>query len=124
MITFGVVSSVFDFLTFGALLFLLHANVDHFRTGWFMESVVSASLIVLIIRTRQPFFKSKPARPLWIATLLVVLGAVALPYTGLSWLFGFTPMPPEFIVVLAGILFLYILAAEVAKKLFFQKQKL
>ena len=124
MITFGVVSSVFDFVTFGALLFLLHANVDHFRTGWFMESVVSASLIVLAVRTRQPFFKSKPARPLWIATLLVVLGAVALLYTGLSWLFGFTPMPPEFLVVLAGILFLYILAAEVAKKLFYQRQKL
>jgi len=119
MITFGVVSSVFDFLTFGALLFLLRANVDHFRTGWFMESVVSASLIVLIIRTRQPFFKSKPARPLWIATTLVVLGTVALPYTGLSWLFGFTPMPREFLVVLAGILFLYILAAEIAKKVFY-----
>jgi P-type Mg2+ transporter len=123
MITFGVVSSVFDFLTFGALLFLLRANVDHFRTGWFMESVVSASLIVLIIRTRQPFFKSKPARPLWIATALVVLGAVVLPYTGLSWLFGFTPMPGEFLVVLAGILFLYILAAEIAKKVFYQVVK-
>jgi Mg2+-importing ATPase len=123
MITFGVVSSVFDFLTFGALLFLLRANVDHFRTGWFMESVVSASLIVLIIRTRQPFFKSKPARPLWIATMLVVSGAVALPYTALSWLFGFAPMPAEFLVVLAGILFLYILAAEVAKKLFYQRMK-
>jgi Mg2+-importing ATPase len=123
MITFGVISSVFDFLTFGALLFLLRANVDHFRTGWFMESVVSASLIVLIIRTRQPFFKSKPARPLWIATTLVVLGAVALPYTGLSWLFGFTPMPREFLVVLAGILFLYILAAEIAKKVFYQSVK-
>jgi Mg2+-importing ATPase len=86
MITFGVVSSVFDFLTFGALLFVLRSNVDHFRTGWFKESVVSASLIVLIIRTRQPFFKSKPARPLWIATTLVVLGAIALPYMGLSWL--------------------------------------
>ena len=120
MITFGVVSSLFDFLTFGVLLFLLHANIDHFRTGWFMESVVSASLIVLIIRTRQPFFKSKPARPLWIATTLVVLGAVALPYTGLSWLFGFTPMPLEFVPALAGILFLYILTAELAKKVFYQ----
>jgi Mg2+-importing ATPase len=123
MITFGLVSSVFDYLTFGALITILHATQDQFRTGWFMESVVSASLIVLIIRTRQPFFKSKPARPLWIATLLVVLGAVALPYTGLTWLFGFAPMPAEFLVVLAGILFLYIVAAEVAKKLFYQRVK-
>src|SRR5689334_14801456 len=121
MITFGVVSSFFDFLTFGALLFLLHANVDHFRTGWFVESVVSASLIVLIIRTRQPFFKSKPGTPLWVATALVVLGTMLLPYTGLDRLFGFAPMPSEFLLVLVGILFLYVFAAEFAKKLFYRR---
>jgi P-type Mg2+ transporter len=121
MITFGVVSSFFDFLTFGALLFLLHANVDHFRTGWFVESVVSASLIVLIIRTRQPFFKSKPGTPLWVATALVVLGTMLLPYTGLYRLFGFAPMPSEFLLVLVGILFLYVFAAEFAKKLFYRR---
>ena len=121
MITFGIVSSVFDYLTFGALLFLLHANVDHFRTGWFMESVVSASLIVLIIRTRQPFFRSTPGTSLWIATLLVVLGTLVLPYTQLSRFFGFTPMPLEFLPVLAGILFLYIATAEAAKRVFYQR---
>jgi P-type Mg2+ transporter len=120
MITFGIVSSLFDYLTFGALLFLLHANVDNFRTGWFMESVISASLIVLIIRTRRPAFKSKPGTPLWLATLLVVSGTLVLPYTPLRRLFGFTPMPVEFLLVLVGILFLYIAAAEVAKKVFYQ----
>ena len=123
MITFGVVSSVFDYLTFAALLFLLHANVDHFRTGWFIESVVSASLIVLVIRTRQPFFKSKPGTALWLATLFVILGTLVLPYTELSRLFGFTPMPLEFLPVLAGILFLYIVTAEIAKKLFYGEVK-
>jgi hypothetical protein len=74
------------YLTFAALLFLLRANVDHFRTGWFVESVVSASLIVLIIRTRQPYFKSKPGAPLWIATLLVIVATVVLPlYTELRF---------------------------------------
>jgi len=124
MITFGVVSSVFDYLTFAALLFLLRANIDHFRTGWFVESVVSASLIVLVIRTRQPFFKSKPGAPLWIATLLVIVATVILPYTELSWVFGFASMPAEFLLVLVGILVLYIIAAEMAKKLFYRKQKL
>jgi Mg2+-importing ATPase len=123
MITFGIVSSLFDFLTFGALLFLLRANVDHFRTGWFMESVVSASLIVLVIRTRQPFFKSKPSTPLWIATVLVILVTVLLPYIELSWVFGFASMPREFLLVLVGILVLYIIAAEMAKKLFYHRQK-
>jgi Mg2+-importing ATPase len=124
MITFGVVSSVFDYLTFAALLFLLRANIDHFRTGWFVESVVSASLIVLVIRARQPFFKSKPGAPLWIATLLVIVATVILPYTELSWVFGFASMPAEFLLVLVGILVLYIIAAEMAKKLFYRKQKL
>jgi Mg2+-importing ATPase len=121
MITFGVVSSVFDYLTFAALLFLLRANVDHFRTGWFIESVVSASLIVLVIRTRQPFFKSKPGTALWLATLFVILGTLVLPYTELSRLFGFTPMPLEFLPVLAGILLLYIVTAEGAKRIFYRR---
>jgi P-type Mg2+ transporter len=121
MITFGMVSSLFDYLTFAALLFLLRANVEHFRTGWFLESVVSASLIVLIIRTRQPFFKSKPGLSLALATLFVVLGTLALPYTELGRLFGFTPMPFGFLLVLVGILFLYIVTAEVVKRVFYQK---
>jgi Mg2+-importing ATPase len=62
MVVFGLVSSIFDYVTFGVLLFLLHANVGQFRTGWFIESVVSASMVVLIIRTRRPFFKSRPGR--------------------------------------------------------------
>ncbi len=121
MIVFGLVSSVFDYLTFGALLFLLHANVDHFRTGWFMESVISASLIVLVIRTRKPFFQSKPGRFLSMATVPVVLGTLLLPYAQLSWLFGFTPMPIEFLLLIAGIILLYIVTAEAVKKVFYQK---
>ncbi len=105
---------------FGALLFLLRANVDHFRTG-FVESVVSASLIVLVIRTRKSFFMSKPGAPLLIARLLVGLMTLLLPYTQLGRLFGFSPMPLEFILLLAGILFLYIVTAEVAKKVFYQR---
>jgi Mg2+-importing ATPase len=64
MVVFGIVSSLFDYLTFGVLLYILHATPAQFRTGWFMESVVSASLIVLVVmlvvRTRKPFFKSSP----------------------------------------------------------------
>ncbi len=123
MIVFGLVSSVFDYLTFGALLFLLHADVDHFRTGWFLESVISASLIVLVIRTRKPFFQSKPGNSLWVATFLVVLGTLALPYTQLSWLFGFAPLPLQFLLFITGILLLYTVMAEAAKKVFYQRVK-
>lgn len=124
MITFGLVSSVFDFLTFGALLLLLRATETQFRTGWFIESVVSASLIVLVIRSRQPFFSSKPSKYLLIATLLVVFATVALPYTPLGGIFGLSPLPLSFILLIITIVFLYVLTAEIVKVFFYKKVKL
>jgi len=124
MITFGLVSSVFDFLTFGALLLLLHATEDQFRTGWFIESVVSACLIVLVIRSRKPFFSSRPSKYLLIATLLVVFATVALPYTPLGGIFGLTPLPLSFILLILTIVSLYVLSAEIVKAFFYKKVKL
>ncbi len=118
MVVFGMLSSIFDFLTFGALLFLLHANVDQFRTGWFIESVISASIIVLIIRTRRPFFSSRPSRSLMVVTLLVGLFTVILPFTPLSDPFGFTRISGYFLLAVAVIMGLYIASAELVKKIF------
>ena len=122
MLTFGLVSSVFDYLTFGVLLWLLHSDAALFRTGWFVESVVSAATIVLVVRTRGPLLKSRPSWPLWLTTLLVVMATVALPYTALGRLFGFVALPPLFLLCLAGILVLYILSAEMAKRWFYRGQ--
>lgn len=124
MITFGLVSSVFDFLTFGALLLILHATQEQFRTGWFLESVISASLIVLVIRSRKPFFKSKPAKYLLLATLSTVAVTVALPYTPLGPLFGFTRVPVSFLLLIAMIVAFYIISAEIVKAVFYKKVKL
>jgi len=118
MVVFGLLSSIFDFLTFGALLFLLHANADQFRTGWFMESVISASLVVLIIRTRRPFFSSRPSRSLMVVTILVGLFTIILPFTPLSEPFGFTRISADFLVVIAVIIGIYIASAELVKKSF------
>ena len=123
MITFGLVSSVFDFLTFGALLLILHATRDQFRTGWFLESVISASLIVLVIRSRKPFFKSRPAKYLLIATLATIAVTVALPYTPLGPLFGFSRVPLSFLLLIAVIVVLYIISAEIVKHVFYKKVK-
>jgi Mg2+-importing ATPase len=120
MMVFGLVSSVCDYLTFGVLMWLLRANPHQFRTGWFMESVVSASLIVLVIRTRKPFYRSKPGRYLLIATLSTVAATLVLPYTPLAGVFGFTPVPPIFLLALALILVFYIAVAEVAKVFFYR----
>ena len=123
MITFGFISSIFDYLTFGVLLFLLKAQPEQFRSGWFIESVISASLIVLVIRTRQPFFKSRPSKYLTLATLLVTGVTLIFPFTPLGELFGFKPLPFYFLFLLAVIMGMYIFTAEAAKKIFYRKIK-
>ncbi len=121
MLTFGLVSSVFDYVTFGVLLFILHATKDQFRTGWFLESVVSASLIVLVIRSRKPFFKSRPAKYLVVATLMTVVVTVALPFTPLGGIFGFSRPPLSFLLLIAIVVVLYIVSAEVVKAVFYKR---
>jgi Mg2+-importing ATPase len=121
MVTFGLLSSVFDYLTFAALLLLLHATPGQFRTGWFQESVISAAAIVLVIRSRQPFFKSRPGVQLFWATLAIIGVTLILPFTPLAWLFDFQPLTWEFFLVIALILALYVASAELSKRAFFQK---
>jgi Mg2+-importing ATPase len=123
MMVFGLVSSVCDYLTFGVLLFFLHATERQFRTGWFVESVISASLIVLVIRTRKPFYRSRPGRYLLFATLATIVVTLLLPYTPLARLFGFTPITPLFLLALALILASYIAIAEVAKVFFYRHER-
>src|SRR5207247_8407620 len=123
MITFGLLSSVFDYLTFAALLIMLHATQDQFRTGWFLESVISASLIVLVIRSRKPFFKSRPGKYLLMATLLIVVVTLILPFTPLSEIFGFNPLPISFLLLIGIIIMGYIISAEIAKTIFYRKVK-
>ncbi len=121
MFTFGLVSSVFDYLTFGVLLLLLHATPEQFRTGWFMESVVSAAIIVLVIRSRRPFYKSRPGNQLLVATLAVVMAALILPFTPLGRIFGFVTLPTSFLLILGLIMILYIFTSEVVKKAFYRR---
>ncbi|UBF29788.1 magnesium-translocating P-type ATPase (plasmid) [Kovacikia minuta CCNUW1] len=120
MLVFGLLSSVFDYLTFAALLLLLHADPAQFRTGWFMESVISASIIVLVFRTHQSMFHSKPSPYLFWTTIAIDIVTVILPYTPLAPLLGFQPLSIEFLLVLLAIVALYILSAEIVKQLFYQ----
>lgn len=123
MMVFGITSSIFDYLTFGVLLFLLPGMIEQFRTGWFVESVISASLIVLVIRSRKPFFRSKPGKYLLAATLLVGGLTLYFPYTPFAAPFGFRPLPVSVILILGAIIGLYILTAETIKKIFYKKAK-
>jgi len=121
MVVFGLLSSVFDFITFGVLLVLLGASPEQFRSGWFVESVVSAAMIVLVVRTRRFFWRSRPGRYLVIVTLLVVIAVVILPYTSLGSLFGFAPLPPYFLAIVGVIVLLYAGSAEIAKRVFYRR---
>jgi Mg2+-importing ATPase len=123
MITFGALSSVFDYLTFGVLLLILHATTEQFRTGWFMESVISASMIVLVIRSRKPIFKNRPGKYLLMATLVVAGLTLVFPYTRLGRVFGFTALPTFFLLAMGLIVVLYLFAAEVVKRSFFKRAK-
>jgi len=123
MIVFGLISSIFDFITFGVLLLVLNSSPEQLRSGWFIESVVSASLIVLVIRTRRFFLSSRPGKYLALATLLVVAAALMLPYTGLGQLFGFVPLPAYFLLIVGVIVVIYAAFAEVAKVFFYRKMR-
>ena len=124
MIVFGIISSIYDYITFGILIFFLKAGVDQFRTGWLIESVISASLIVLIVRTSNAFYKSKPGRYLLIATICVILFTIMLPFTPLSPVLGLVPLPIPFYGWLMLIIFCYALTAEIAKRFFYRMVKI
>jgi Mg2+-importing ATPase len=120
MVVFGVLSSVFDYMTFGVLLWWLRAGPVEFRTGWFLESVVSAALIVLVVRTRRRLLTTPPSAALAIATTCAIVTALALPFTPVAGAFGFAAVPARFVGAMAVIVTVYIVAAEVVKRYFYR----
>ncbi|MVM41242.1 magnesium-translocating P-type ATPase [Spirosoma sp. HMF3257] len=123
MMTFGLLSSVFDYLSFGLLLWVFKANEALFQTGWFVESVMSASTIVLVVRTRQVFYRSRPGRWLLLATALIVGIVLLLPVSPLANVFGFTTMPLSLYGAIIGIVGCYVLLAEWLKHWFYKRYK-
>lgn len=104
MMVFGPVNSVFDFLTFFVMLRILPAGHSEFRTGWFVESLATQTLVVFLIRTRRlPFFRSRPSRGMLITpTAMAALGAM-LPFTPLAHLLEFSILPLTFFLILLGL---------------------
>jgi Mg2+-importing ATPase len=121
MLVFGPLSSVFDFLTFGVLLWLLRASPELFRTGWFVESVLSATLVVFALRTRLPFTRSRPGRAMLAVTAIVALVAVAIPFSPVASLLGFQSLPLIYLLAIAIIVLCYFLSAETVKRLFYRR---
>ncbi len=121
MVLFGLVSSIFDFLTFGILLFVFSATEEEFRTGWFIESLLTELVIAIVVRTRRVFFRSRPGTLLLASTIVVIGITLVLPYLPFNSLFGFVPLPAPLMMMLIGLTLLYVVVAELAKKYFYAR---
>lgn len=122
MFLFGPISSLFDFATFALMLFAFDAVPGEFRAGWFIESIATQTLIIFAIRTRRvPFLRSRPSAGLVAASLGVVALGVYLPLSPLQGLLGFDPLPVPFFLALLGMIAVYLVLVEIAKRWFFSR---
>ncbi|MER5696502.1 HAD-IC family P-type ATPase [Streptomyces mirabilis] len=120
MVSFGPLSSAFDFVTFGVMLWVFHSGPAQFRSGWFVESLATQTLVIFAIRTRRiPFFRSHPSLPLTLAALGVVTIGAVLPATPLAHTLGFQPLPGAFFAALVGMILAYLALVEIGKRLFY-----
>jgi Mg2+-importing ATPase len=120
MSVFGPISSIFDFMTFFVMLRILHASHDEFRSGWFVESLATQTLVVFLIRTRRlPFFRSRPSIPMIVTPVTCALIGGVLPFTPLADPLGFTSLPLRFFLILIGMVSAYLLLVEFAKQRFY-----
>jgi Mg2+-importing ATPase len=121
MLFFGPISSLFDFATFGVMLWVFHAGPALFRSGWFVESLATQTLVIFAIRTRRiPFFRSRPSVPLLLAAFGVVTVGAILPATPLAHLLGFQPLPGLFYFALVVMVACYLVLIEIGKYWFYR----
>jgi Mg2+-importing ATPase len=120
MLFFGPISSMFDFLTFAVMVHLFNAGPELFRSGWFVESLATQTLVIFVIRTRRsPFWRSRPGRLITVAALSVVAIGAALPFLSIGSDLGFVPLPAGFFAVLGLMVVAYLALVELGKREFF-----
>ncbi|MGI8505190.1 MAG: magnesium-translocating P-type ATPase [Solirubrobacteraceae bacterium] len=124
MAVFGPVSSIFDFMTFFVMLVILNAGHSEFRSGWFVESLATQTLVIFVIRTRRvPFFHSRPSRAMIAVPITsAVIGAI-LPFTPLAKVLGFASLPIAFFLILLGMIGAYLVLVEAVKARFYAFQE-
>ena len=115
---------MFDYLTFGALLLVLRADEEAFRTGWFVESMLTEVLVLLIIRTTRPALKSRPSLWLLWASVGTVILTLVLPYVPVGQWIGLQPLPLTLLGFMVLIAALYGILVEATKRRFFRTAQL
>lgn len=124
MVVFGLQSSLFDFLTFGCLMLFFKVGEKAFQTGWFIESVLTEIMVLLLIRTVRPAFKSRPSRwLLWTSAGTAVL-TLLLPYLPIGRAIGLEPLPLPLLGFMVSIPIVYSFVVESTKRRFFRKAAL
>lgn len=119
--TFGPISSLFDFITFYILFFVLHYSIPMFRTGWFIESLVTQSIVILVVRTKKvPFFHSIPSRFVILSAIGAGCASILIAQTKIGALFQFNPVTLQYWTFLLVIVVCYISIVEIAKKRFYK----
>lgn len=124
MLLIGPISSIYDYLTFYAMLHLFHASETLFHTGWFVESLVTQTLVLFVIRTSGNPLRSRPSLPLILSVLAAIAVSLVLPFSPLASLLGFVPLPPAYFVFLAVVVSTYLLLVEFAKRPLFRRHQL
>ncbi|MGV8082269.1 MAG: magnesium-translocating P-type ATPase [Coriobacteriia bacterium] len=124
MLIMGPISSLYDFATFAILLFVFHANQELFRTGWFVESLATQTLVVFIIRTAGNPLASRPSKGLVASVLVVVSLAFVIPFTPLGALIGFTPMPLPLMLAIVALALTYLGLVQLVKRWFYRRHEL
>jgi Mg2+-importing ATPase len=120
MWSYGLLSSLFDFTTFGLLVFVFHANEGIFQAGWFLESIMTQVFVVYIIRTRfMPFLQSRPGIVVVLSSLLVAFTATVVITSPLRKLFGFGPLTGVQLAALAAVVGIYLVCAQLIKRRFY-----
>ncbi|HEY7064761.1 MAG TPA: cation transporting ATPase C-terminal domain-containing protein [Chloroflexota bacterium] len=116
MFGLGPVSSLYDFLTFGLMLWVFHAGEELFRTGWFVESLATQTFVIFIIRPAGNPFCSRPSRALTLSVVGSVAAGIAIAVRPIGALVGFTPLPPAFFAALAVLAGSYLALVELVKR--------
>lgn len=124
MIVFGLVSSLFDALTFALLLMVFETGEAVFQTSWFVASLLTELTVVLVLRTRKPAWRSRPGRLLFWSTVVLAVTTFALPFTPpVAAVFGFSPLSLRLLAAIAAIVIIYVVATEAVKAWYFRRRK-
>jgi Mg2+-importing ATPase len=123
MIVFGVISTLFDILTFATLRLGFNAEESLFQSGWFVESVATELAVLFVLRTRRPFFRSGPSRPLVLSSIALAVVTLALPYTPFASALGLVPIQASLLAALVGITLAYVVVTDLAKSRFYRGER-